>query len=174
MDRTHVAYPCTSTMVAARCKVQPCCAKRRAPLLSQARLKWYTDARPIAQKGPKHAYTCKQVRWSPVAAVVGGQLAHRTLGVDVWARCTTFPSASRPAIGRACSQTAVMFKKGCPINQRSAVSGADRKKLRRALQQHFPALDDAAADQLLPNKAGDMELAKVPAPSRTCIYLHDK
>ena len=67
-----------------------------------------------------------------------------------------------------------MFKKGCPINQRSAVSGADRKKLRRALQQHFPALDDAAADQLLPNKAGDMELAKVPAPSRTCIYLHDK
>lgn len=32
MDRTHVAYPCTSTMVAAQCKVQPCCANRRAPL----------------------------------------------------------------------------------------------------------------------------------------------
>lgn len=73
MDRTHVAYPCTSTMVAAQCKVQRCCAKRRAPLLSQARLKWYTDARPIAQQGPKHAYTRSQVRWSPVAAVVGGQ-----------------------------------------------------------------------------------------------------
>ena len=55
-----------------------------------------------------------------------------------------------------------MFKKGCPINQRSLLSGADRKKLRRALEQRFAAgLGEDGLELLLPSKAGEMEVAKV-------------
>lgn len=68
-----------------------------------------------------------------------------------------------------------MFKKGCAINQRSLLSGADRKKLRRGLEQRFGAgLGEDGLDALLPNKGGELELAKMPSPSRTVIYCLDK
>ena len=55
-----------------------------------------------------------------------------------------------------------MFKKGCPINHRSLLSGADRKKLRRALEQRFAAgLGEDGLELLLPSKTGEMEVAKV-------------
>ncbi|GAX73699.1 hypothetical protein CEUSTIGMA_g1151.t1 [Chlamydomonas eustigma] len=67
-----------------------------------------------------------------------------------------------------------MFKKSCLINQRSLLSGSDRKKLRRELEKLFSALGDDGLETLLPNKAGEMEVAKVASPGRTIIYLHDK
>lgn len=68
-----------------------------------------------------------------------------------------------------------MFKKGCPVNQRSLLSGADRKKLRRGLEKAFgDGLGDEGLDALLPNKLGEVELCKVPAPSRSVLYVHDK
>jgi hypothetical protein len=54
-----------------------------------------------------------------------------------------------------------MFKKGCPINQRSLQSGADRKKIRRGMEKAFDLLEEDGLDQVLPNKAGEMEIAKV-------------
>ena len=54
-----------------------------------------------------------------------------------------------------------MFKKGCPINQRSLLSGADRKKIRRGLEKQFELLGEEGLDHVLPNKAGEMEVAKV-------------
>lgn len=54
-----------------------------------------------------------------------------------------------------------MFKKGCSINQRSLLSGADRKKIRRGLEKQFELLGEEGLDAVLPNKAGEMEVAKV-------------
>jgi len=77
-----------------------------------------------------------------------------------------------------------MFRKPITIHARSKVSGADRKKLRRALEQAFggggggEGEGDAAAataaseqiDAFLPAKAGELELLRPPAPSRVHIY----
>ncbi len=39
-----------------------------------------------------------------------------------------------------------MFKKPFSTGQSNIVGGTDRKKLRRALEKQFPALDDASLD----------------------------
>jgi translation initiation factor 2D len=78
-----------------------------------------------------------------------------------------------------------MFRKPITIHARSKVSGADRKKLRRAIEAAFcnggggggnggNDDDDQAAsvgaELLLPAKAGELELLRPPAPSRVHIY----
>eukprot|EP00798_Chlamydomonas_sp_ICE-L_P017426 gene17427-23728_t len=67
-----------------------------------------------------------------------------------------------------------MFKKPFSINLNNKVSGADRKKLRRGLENAFEGLSAEELDALLPSKAGDLEALKLPAPSRTVIYTLDK
>jgi hypothetical protein len=76
-----------------------------------------------------------------------------------------------------------MFRKPFALGLRCKVSGADRKKLRRALGQQLGigdaaaqgggggsggAADEGAAalDAVLPLKAGDLEQAKLAAPAR--------
>eukprot|EP00850_Spirogloea_muscicola_P001035 SM000004S14905 [mRNA] locus=s4:104226:107152:- [translate_table: standard] len=49
-----------------------------------------------------------------------------------------------------------MFKKASEVRLQQRLSGADRKKLRRSLQERFPALRDADLDLLLPAKAPSM------------------
>eukprot|EP00775_Hariotina_reticulata_P004819 gene4819-5066_t len=66
-----------------------------------------------------------------------------------------------------------MFKKPFSINQTHKVSGADRKKIRRALSKSLQLSNEEQLDQLLPAKAGELELAKLPSPSRLVIYLLD-
>ncbi|KAF8056147.1 Eif2d [Scenedesmus sp. PABB004] len=67
-----------------------------------------------------------------------------------------------------------MFKKSFAVNQTHKVSGADRKKLRRSLERALRLGPDSdALEALLPAKAGDLELAKLPAPSRAVLYLLD-
>jgi translation initiation factor 2D len=72
-----------------------------------------------------------------------------------------------------------MFRKPITIHARSKVSGADRKKLRRAIEAAFCVgggnggdADTAnpALDAFLPAKAGELELLRPPAPSRVHIY----
>ncbi|KAF6250354.1 hypothetical protein COO60DRAFT_1576296 [Scenedesmus sp. NREL 46B-D3] len=67
-----------------------------------------------------------------------------------------------------------MFKKPFAVNQTHKVSGADRKKIRRSVEKALQ-LDPSSdlLEQLLPAKSGDLELAKLPAPSRLVIYLLD-
>lgn len=67
-----------------------------------------------------------------------------------------------------------MFKKPFHVNQTHKVSGADRKKIRRSVEKALN-LDPSSdlLESLLPAKAGDLELAKLPAPSRLVIYLLD-
>ena len=64
-----------------------------------------------------------------------------------------------------------MFRKPVHLSGEHAVSGADRKKLRRALAAAFGA-DDATLDALLPPKA-DLRVAKLSPPSRASLYLQD-
>eukprot|EP00879_Flechtneria_rotunda_P024401 GHRR01025864.1.p1 GENE.GHRR01025864.1~~GHRR01025864.1.p1 ORF type:complete len:249 (+),score=97.86 GHRR01025864.1:204-950(+) len=67
-----------------------------------------------------------------------------------------------------------MFKKPFNINQTHKISGADRKKIRRAVERSLQLPNGSdGLEQLLPTKAGELELAKLPAPSRTVIYLLD-
>eukprot|EP00878_Enallax_costatus_P022121 GHUV01023459.1.p1 GENE.GHUV01023459.1~~GHUV01023459.1.p1 ORF type:complete len:549 (+),score=212.06 GHUV01023459.1:91-1737(+) len=69
-----------------------------------------------------------------------------------------------------------MFKKPFCINQTHKVSGADRKKIRRSVEKALQLSSDDSSNHLellLPAKAGDLELAKLPAPSRLVIYLLD-
>ena len=73
-----------------------------------------------------------------------------------------------------------MFKKGCVVNNKREVSGADRKKLRRSIENSFlHASDDnedadqsSLIDTVLPKSGGDLELLKCPSPSRVHIYSH--
>ncbi|GIM15473.1 hypothetical protein Vretimale_18249 [Volvox reticuliferus] len=65
-----------------------------------------------------------------------------------------------------------MFKKPFSIGQSHKVSGADRKKLRRALEKAF-GVSEEALEALLPAKAGELECAKLASPSRVVLYLHD-
>ncbi|KAG2496973.1 hypothetical protein HYH03_004979 [Edaphochlamys debaryana] len=65
-----------------------------------------------------------------------------------------------------------MFKKPFSIGPSHKVSGADRKKLRRALEKSFGCSEDAL-EALLPSKAGELEQAKLASPSRVVLYLHD-
>ena len=64
-----------------------------------------------------------------------------------------------------------MFRKPVHLSGEHAVSGADRKKLRRALAAKFAVSDDAL-DVLLPPK-GDVRVAKVASPSRALVYTAD-
>jgi translation initiation factor 2D len=64
-----------------------------------------------------------------------------------------------------------MFRKPVHLSGEHAVSGADRKKLRRALAAAFSA-DDATLDALLPPKA-DLRVAKLSPPSRASLYTQD-
>ena len=64
-----------------------------------------------------------------------------------------------------------MFKKPVALAHRRLVSGADRKKLRKAVQRRL-GWSAAALDAVLPAKGGgDAEVAKLPAPSRTVVYF---
>ncbi|GLC72504.1 hypothetical protein PLESTF_001258200 [Pleodorina starrii] len=65
-----------------------------------------------------------------------------------------------------------MFKKPFSIGQSHKVSGADRKKLRRALEKTFGVSEDGL-EALLPAKVGELECAKLASPSRVVLYLHD-
>ncbi|EFJ51539.1 hypothetical protein VOLCADRAFT_56991 [Volvox carteri f. nagariensis] len=65
-----------------------------------------------------------------------------------------------------------MFKKPFSIGQSHKVSGADRKKLRRALEQTF-GVSEESLEVLLPAKSGELECAKLASPSRVVLYLHD-
>ncbi|KAI8463967.1 MAG: hypothetical protein J3K34DRAFT_129977 [Monoraphidium minutum] len=67
-----------------------------------------------------------------------------------------------------------MFKKPVHTSQSHLVSGADRKKLRRALEKQLgPAADEALLDALLPPKAGDLQQAKLNPPARGLVYILD-
>lgn len=76
-----------------------------------------------------------------------------------------------------------MFKKGCVVNNKSLLSGADRKKLRRGIENNFCHSEgdeeegsdhSSIVDLILPKGGGDLELLKCPSPSRVHIYCHDK
>ena len=64
-----------------------------------------------------------------------------------------------------------MFRKPVALSGEHAVSGSDRKKLRRALAAALGA-DDATLDALLPAKA-DLRVAKLSPPSRASLYTCD-
>ena len=64
-----------------------------------------------------------------------------------------------------------MFRKPVHLTGEHAVSGADRKKLRRALAAKFGVAEEAL-DVLLPPK-GDVRVAKVASPSRALVYSAD-
>lgn len=54
------------------------------------------------------------------------------------------------------------------------MSGADRKKLRKQVKQLQCGEDEEVLEAVLPSKQGELEVAKVSAPSRMQIYLLDK
>jgi len=64
-----------------------------------------------------------------------------------------------------------MFRKPVALSGEHAVSGSDRKKLRRALAAALGA-DNATLDALLPAKA-DLRVAKLAPPSRASLYTCD-
>lgn len=66
-----------------------------------------------------------------------------------------------------------MFKKPFAVGTVHKVSGADRKKLRRALEARL-GLTETQAEAILPSKSGDLESIKLAAPSRVVIYMLDK
>jgi len=66
-----------------------------------------------------------------------------------------------------------MFKKPVVVNNAHKVSGADRKKLKRALESCMgPSAKGIALDLLLPNK-GELEVAKLGSGQRGHIYFLD-
>ncbi|GLI62284.1 hypothetical protein VaNZ11_004846 [Volvox africanus] len=65
-----------------------------------------------------------------------------------------------------------MFKKPFSIGQSHKVSGADRKKLRRALEKTF-GVSEEGLEALLPAKSGELECVKLASPSRVVLYLYD-
>ncbi|PNW83028.1 hypothetical protein CHLRE_06g303650v5 [Chlamydomonas reinhardtii] len=65
-----------------------------------------------------------------------------------------------------------MFKKPFNLGQSHKVSGADRKKLRKALEKVYGVGEDGL-EAILPAKAGELECVKLASPSRVVLYLHD-
>ncbi|KAG2432033.1 hypothetical protein HYH02_013103 [Chlamydomonas schloesseri] len=65
-----------------------------------------------------------------------------------------------------------MFKKPSNLGQSHKVSGADRKKLRKALEKAYGVSEDGL-EAILPAKAGELECVKLASPSRMVLYLHD-
>ncbi|GMH37190.1 hypothetical protein BSKO_05063 [Bryopsis sp. KO-2023] len=66
-----------------------------------------------------------------------------------------------------------MFKKHFSPSSGHKLSGADRKKLRRALEKESERLTTEDLDGILPAKTGDVELAKVSSPHRGAVYTFD-
>ncbi|KAJ9523141.1 hypothetical protein QJQ45_023868 [Haematococcus lacustris] len=67
-----------------------------------------------------------------------------------------------------------MFKKHMPaLGVEGKVSGADRKKLRRALEKLFVQLTEDCLEAVLPSKAGDLVMVKLAAPRREVLYRLD-
>ncbi|KAJ9522745.1 hypothetical protein QJQ45_019848 [Haematococcus lacustris] len=67
-----------------------------------------------------------------------------------------------------------MFKKHMPaLGVEGKVSGADRKKLRRALEKLFVQLTEDSLEAVLPSKAGDLVMVKLAAPRREVLYRLD-
>ncbi|KAL6756369.1 putative Ligatin [Haematococcus lacustris] len=67
-----------------------------------------------------------------------------------------------------------MFKKHMPaLGVEGKVSGADRKKLRRALEKLFVQLTEEGLEAVLPSKAGDLVMVKLAAPRREVLYRLD-
>ena len=65
-----------------------------------------------------------------------------------------------------------MFKKACPVHSSHRLSGADRKKLRRAMRDKFPTASEEDLDTILPAK-GAAEVSVSKLANRALLYGED-
>ncbi|GAQ79177.1 eukaryotic translation initiation factor SUI1 family protein [Klebsormidium nitens] len=65
-----------------------------------------------------------------------------------------------------------MFKKACPVHSSHRLSGADRKKLRRAMRDKFPTASEEDLDTILPAK-GAAEVSVSKLANRSLLYGED-